>query len=117
MTIKKDKYLGHEYEIQLCDPNGKWGDKAGKFYASCAILKTSTFHSTYEAAINEVLIAIEDFNKTIPQTKEEWLYAMSRCMVWTGYEECELDESMVWSLLEKAALYLYRAKEEKEENK
>ena len=92
------KYKGHEYEIKFCNPKGM-------FRVDCAI-SDGEFYPTYAEAEAKAKRNIDKFVKTVPQTKQAWLDAMDKCMVWTGYKDCHLDEAMVWDLLQKAALHL-----------
>jgi len=99
------KYKGHEYEIKFCDPQQDWREHKGMFHIECAI-DDGGFYQTYAEAEAKAKSNIDNFTATIPQTKQEWLDAMDKCMVWTGYEDCHLDGAMVWDLLKKAALHL-----------
>lgn len=99
------KYKGHEYEIVFCDPKDVWGQHAGLFHIRCAV-SDDGYYETYAGADAQAKVNIDKFLATVPQTKSEWLSAMTACMVWHGITECHLDKEMVWSLLNKAALHL-----------
>lgn len=99
------KYKGHEYDIKFCDQKEDWREHKGMFHIECAIADGG-FYPTYAEAEAKAKDNIDGFVARVPQTKQEWLDALDKCMVWTGYEECHLDEVMVWSLLQKAALHL-----------
>jgi len=100
------KHQGHEYEINFCSPKEYTGKERGLFKIQMAIPTGGSYFKTYEDAEKKAISIIDKFVEEIPQTKKEWLEAMSNCMVWSGYEDCELDETMVWSLLQKAAKHL-----------
>ena len=100
------KHQGHEYEIKFCDPKEYTGEGKGLFRIEMAMRTGGKYYKTYLEADEKAKSIIDEFVKEIPQTKKEWLEAMSKCMVWSGYEDCELDETMVWSLLQKAAKHL-----------
>jgi hypothetical protein len=100
------KYKGHEYEINFCSPKEYTGEGKGRFRIEMAMPTGGFYYETYAEAEQKAISIIDKFIVDIPQTKEEWLKAMTNCMVWTGYEDCELDKDMVWSLLQKAAKHL-----------
>jgi hypothetical protein len=99
------KYKGHEYEIEFCNPKEDWREYKGMFYITCAIRDVG-FYATYAEAEAKAKDNISEFVTAVPQTKREWLDALTACMVQTGYEDYHLDETMVWELLQKAALHL-----------
>ena len=100
------KHLGHEYEIHFNSPKEYTGQSKGLFRIDMAMPTGGTYYKTYAEAEERAKSIIDKFVKEIPQTKKEWLEAMEKCMVWSGYEECNLDANMVWSLLQKAAKHL-----------
>ena len=100
------KYKGYEYEIKFCDPKEYKLEARGCFWIEMAMPTSGIYHKTYDAAEEESKRIIDKFILDVPQTKQEWLDSMTKCMVWTGYEDCHLDEDMVWSLLQKAAKHL-----------
>jgi hypothetical protein len=100
------KHLGHEYEIHFCSPKEYTREGKGLFRIDMAMPTGGTYYKTYAEAEERAKSIIDKFVKEIPQTKKEWLEAMENCMVWSGYEECNLDANMVWSLLQKAAKHL-----------
>jgi hypothetical protein len=95
----------HNYEIEFCNPKNDWGVASGKFHVNSAI-GCSNYFDTYEQANKAAIASIDSFIETVPQTKAEWIGALRSCMVWSGYEDCDLDENMVWSLLQKASKHL-----------
>jgi hypothetical protein len=102
----KMKYKGHEYEIDFCNPKEYTSEGKGLFRIDMAMTTGGAYYKTYAEAEEKAKSIIDKFVIEIPQTREEWLSAMTECMVWTGYEDCHLDEDMVWSLLQKAAKHL-----------
>ena len=100
------KYKGYEYEIKFCNPKEYTGKEKGCFLIVMSMPTGGVYYETYAEAEKKAISIIDKFIVDIPQTKEEWLKAMTNCMVWTGYEDCELDEDMAWSLLQKAAKHL-----------
>ena len=107
----KDTYKGHEFEIKFCDPNQDWREHVGMFHIELA-MGNSDFFSTYDAAVVKAKEIIDAFVLAIPQNNDEWMRALSDCMVWTGYEDCHLDEGMVVALLVKASQFYKREKKE-----
>jgi hypothetical protein len=105
-------YKGHEYEVEFCNPKDDWRDEAGKFRVASAI-NCDGYFNTYAQAITAAKAAIDDFVEATPKTKDEWIDAMRSCMVWSGHEHCDLDETMVWGLLQKASKYLPKEGAEK----
>jgi hypothetical protein len=99
------QHNGHEYEIQFCDPKKDWGKYARMFHIKCAI-SDAGFYQTFVEAEAKAKSNIDNFVARVPQTKQQWLDAMAECLIWTAYEDCHLDEAMVWDLLEKAATHL-----------
>jgi len=100
------KHQGHEYEIYFCSPDKYKGEEKGLFKIHMAIPAGNAYYKTYEDAEKKAISIIDKFVKEIPQTKKEWLEAMSNCMVWDGYAGCNLDAIMVWDLLQKASKHL-----------
>lgn len=105
-------YRGHGYRIEWCNPEDEWGEMAGKFHIQHLAIDDSGSFDTYAEAVKVAEGRIDKFIETVPQTKEEWVEALTDCMVWTGYDYCELDETMVWELLLKASKHL-KAEEDK----
>lgn len=101
----KSKYKDYEYEIIYCDPSKDWREHKGTFYIDCSILCNKHFQ-TYAEAEKTAKLNIDDFILRIPKTKEEWLDAIESCMIWDGYESCNLDRTMAWDILQKASVYL-----------
>lgn len=99
------KHKGHEYKVVYCDPSKDWGEHKGMFHIDCAI-GNNQFFSTYAEAESIAIKIIDEFTNEVPQTKAEWISAIEGCMVWTGYEDCHLDDAMVWSLLLMAAKHI-----------
>ena len=100
------KHQGHEYEIHFCSPKEYTDKGKGLFRIDMAMPTGDAYFKTYEDAEEKAKSIIDKFVKEIPQTKKEWLEAMSQCMVWSHYEQCDLDENMVWDLLQKASKHL-----------
>ena len=100
------KHNRHEYQIIFCDPKEYRSEGKGCFWIEMTLPTSGTYHKTYDAAEEEAKHIIDEFVVNIPQTKQEWIDSLSKCMVWTGYEDCHLDEDMVWSLLQKANKHL-----------
>lgn len=99
------KYKGYEYEVKFCNPDEDWREHCGMFRIDCAI-KDRGYYPTYAEAIEKAKQNIDSFIKSIPKTKKEWIKALNDCLVWTGYEDCEIDEEMAWAVLNKAASFL-----------
>lgn len=102
----KSIHNGYDYEVKFCDPSIDWGEHKGMFHVDVSVPLRAYYFDTYKEAELEACKAIDKFIESVPKTKQEWLAAVSSCMVWSGYEHCELDETMVWDLLQKAAKFL-----------
>lgn len=102
----KAKHKDFEYEITWNDPSQGWeADSAGKFRVNTTVASLPYFDN-YPQAVAAAKQAIDEFVQHVPQNKAEWCKAFEDCMVWTGYEDCHLNEDMVWSLLLKASKHL-----------
>ena len=97
------EYKKHTYEIQFCNPKDYTGKERGLFRIDMAMPTGGLCYTTYAEAEEKAKNIIDTFIEEIPQTKEQWLAVFENCMVWSGYEDCHLDENMVLCLLEKAA--------------
>ena len=98
----KAKYKGHDYEITWNDPAQGWETGAGLFRVNVAMASVP-YQQTFQEAEAAAKLEIDEFVNSVPQNKAQWLAAFEKAMVWTGYEDCHLDEAMVWSLLLKAS--------------
>lgn len=101
------KHKGHNYEVKLCNPAEDWGDASGLFRVECAV-SCGGFYQTYAEANAAAKSAIDKFVNSTPQTEQEWIDAVEKCMVWTGYEDCHIDPDMILTVLGKAALYFHQ---------
>ena len=108
------EHKGHKFEVCFCNPNSQWGVASGLFRVESSI-SVDGFFPTYAEAMQKATAAIDDFVENVPQTRGEWIEAIGACMVWTGYEDCHLDETMLWSLLLKAGDHIKAAKYEESE--
>ena len=95
------EYMGMKYEVAICDPKAGWGDKAGKFYVPTALVIPTDYYDTFTEAKDAVNKLIDEWRGTNPQSLSEWVDMIEKCMVWTGYEDCELDKEEVEKILQR----------------
>ena len=99
------KYKKHEYKIKFCDPSQDWGDAKGLFMIYSAAGDTGKYYQTHEEADRAAKEKINEFLANVPQSAKGWIEAIEECMVWTGYEDCHIDELMALEVLKKAKIH------------
>ena len=95
-TVFTGEYRGHKYSIGVCsskdDPRS-----LGKFFVDSAFNTDS--HDTMAAASANVHAAIDAWKEQTPEDETAWVAAITGCMRWTGYEDCEMDHDKVMDVL------------------
>jgi hypothetical protein len=102
------KYKGHDFEIYFCNPSDEWGDAKGLFGINSAVGDSGEYYDTYKEAEKAAKFNINKFVEDIPQNEKQWINAIESCIVWTGYEDCHIDEAMAIEVLKKAARHFTR---------
>ena len=97
MKIEWLEYKWYMYDIYI--NKWDWWDDTNKFRVKwCGFLNDLKYFDTF----NEAKIAAENkINYWINNEITDWYSEFENCMVWTWYEDCELDKRMVGDLLEK----------------
>lgn len=57
-------------------------------------------HETPKQAVADVKVRIDEFLKTTPQNYKELSDAITSSLVWTGHEDCYVDEQILQILIE-----------------
>lgn len=99
MKIKDCEYRGFKYSIMFADM-GDWRDKLNNFYTTCNSNFEGGFDKTLEVVEQRIKKQIDDFFSKIPTTREEWEEEIDKCLVWTGYEDAEIDHDRLFHLME-----------------
>ncbi len=101
-TIEKLKYKDVKYELYIHQMNNKFYFGTSCDGISC---KGNPSHvnggwDTPAEAIKDREEAIDDFLSTTPKTYKELTKAIEDSLVWTGYEDCHVDEFIIKTLVE-----------------
>ena len=100
------KYKKHEYEIKfLTGLSQDLDDAKGLFCICSAAGDTGKYYQTYKEANMAAKERIDEFLTNVPQSAKEWIDAIEDCMVWTGYEDCHINELMALEVLKKAKIH------------
>ena len=100
MLIGKYKYKGFDYEIHFTG-QGDWGKHKNHFYSESANGFKTEFHKDFDSCTEEFKNKVDEFLVSAPKTVSELIEKLgSECMVWKGYEDCELDEQKAKILIE-----------------
>ena len=93
MKVGTFHHKGLEYVVELTgsDELG-WGQHKNHFYATCGTLQTD-FYKSFEEADNEMKSLIDHLVSNVPQNIDQLVSKLSELLVWTGYEDCELDQA------------------------
>ena len=92
-------HRGISYTISICNPNDDWGDKKGKFHISTPLVISTGYYDSFEEAKKATNTAIDAWRNDNPSSINGWVEKIEQCMVWTGYEDCELDKNEVAKIL------------------
>lgn len=100
MLIKTEAYKGVTYEVHFTD-KGDWRDNLNKFYVqnSGSIVNNEDYFLTYTDAVSHANICIDNFISLIPESVEKLTEEIGKLLVWTGYEDCHLDEEAAYTLI------------------
>lgn len=101
-TVKTYKYKDVEVKVEV--------DKDGYFHAyALDILSTSNKNKdgncsngypTMDRTIIDIESKVDNFFNTTPKNYEELANAITSTLVWTGYEDCHVDEFIIKTLIE-----------------
>ena len=90
MKVGTYHHKGLEYEVELTGSD--WPQHKNHFIATCGTLSTD-YYKTFEGADNEMMSLIDNFIFDVPQDIDQLVSKLSELLVWTGYEDCELDQA------------------------
>ena len=93
MKVGTFHHKGLEYVMELTGSNDlDWREHKNCFYAICGTLYTD-FYKSFEEADNEMKSLIDHLVSNVPQNIDQLVLELSELLVWTGYEDCELDQA------------------------
>lgn len=99
MEIGKYKYKGFEYIVHFTN-KGDWRENLNKFYVESANGSFKTgYHNTFYKATTEFNHLIDNFLDALPRSVDELVSKLAELLVWTGYEDCHLDEEAAKALI------------------
>lgn len=95
------EYRGMKYSIALCNPEADWGLEKGKFHITTELVFATGYYDSFEEATAKVNKSIDEWRDNNPKNINEWVDMIEACMIWTGYEDCDLDKKEVKKILER----------------
>lgn len=105
MKIKTITYKGFTTDVMFAD-KGDWRDKLHTFYVAHGMFNSS-HHKDYSSAVSEFEMAVDEFLSNSPCTIDELVSKLSETLVYTGYEDCEIDATAAKALIEGYLLNAY----------
>lgn len=98
MKIGNYEHKGFEFTVSFSS-DGDWREHKNMFYAECGVFN-SGYHKTFDGAADDMKSQIDVFLSGVPTDVDDLVDKLSELLVWTGYEECELDCLAAKSLIE-----------------
>ena len=100
MKVGTYSYRSLDYTMELTGSDALgWGEHKNCFYATCGTL-TTDFYKSFEEADNEMKSLIDNFVSNVPQNTDQLVLKLSELLVWTDYEDCELDQAAAKVLID-----------------
>lgn len=90
MKVGTYGYKGIDYVIELTGDD--WGKHRNHFYASSGSFCTD-YYKTFDEADTKMRAILKDFIDNVPQDIDQLVSKLADLLVWTGYEDCELDQA------------------------
>lgn len=100
MKIKDCEYRGFKYSILFAD-RGDWGAHLHHFHTDCDSGFDGGFSKDLDIVDKQIKGQIDEFMDIVPSSLDDLVGKISEQLVWTGYEDCHLDEKTT-ALLIKA---------------
>ena len=101
IDVETVEYNGMTYTISICNPKVNWGDSKGKFTCRTPLVVSSSYYDTLNEAKRVINKKIDKWVDSNPTTIEQFVDLLENCMIWTDYEECELDRKEAARVLRK----------------
>ena len=103
MKIGSYEYKGFAYDVSLTGGDDGWGPHKNCFYVKAGAFG-SDYYKEFDAAVADIKEQIDKFVDGVPNSVEELVDVLSGLLVWSGYEECDLDRSAAKVLIESYIL-------------
>ena len=90
MKVGTYNYKGVTYEVELTGSD--WPQHKNHFIATSGSFSTD-YYTTFDKADLEMKSYITTFIDNVPRDVDELGSKLADLLVWTGYEDCELDQA------------------------
>jgi len=97
-----------EFEYQLKQTPCVPYINKNKFHGYCDSLGETDYYNSLDEAVSNAHKITDEFIEDVPQSDAAWVSAIASCMVWTGYEDCHIDDKKCLLILAKARKHFYR---------
>lgn len=101
IDIQTITHNGMTYTVSICNPKADWGISKGKFTTNSSLVIRPGKYDSFEDAVSGINKLIDEWVDRNPTTIGEFVDLLEQCMVWTGYEDCELDRAEAMRVLRK----------------
>lgn len=91
MKVSDLNYRLFTYEIHLATGDG-WGGYENTFYTKSTHPFRSDHYKTFEECKASYESQIDLFYDQRPNTMKDLLNGLEKCLVWSGYEDCNFDK-------------------------
>ena len=101
IDVETVEHNGMTYTISICNPKADWGNSKGKFTCRTPLVVSTSYYNTLEEAKRAINKKIDEWVDSNPTTIGQFVDLLEDCMIWTGYEDCELDREAAARVLRK----------------